>query len=64
MFNYYMVIAIGACRAVWAKLGYAAFDVQLQKAVFLPLATLYAIRTSTCMQLRNIGVFACPVLVT
>ena len=38
-----MVIALGACRVVWvAKLGYATFDVQLQKAVFF--VTSYTVR--------------------
>ena len=33
-----------SCVGTWARLGYAKFDVQLQKAYFV--ATLYAIRMS------------------
>ena len=51
-----MVIALGACRAVWVpgqNLAMLHLMRSCRKQFFV--TTLYAIRTSTCMQLRNIG---------
>ena len=39
-----------SCVGTWARLGYAAFDVQLWKAYFV--TTLYAIHISVCAQAR------------
>ena len=54
----YKLGSIGACRGcccvgTWARLGYATFDAQLQKAYFV--ATLYAIRTSVRACVRVIA---------